>query len=69
MSEGTVVYTNPSGRAVRGSTVGLYVSTGYVPAPPKPKSTPKPEPKPKKTTEKPKDEKKPPKPKDAPTSG
>jgi hypothetical protein len=62
MSEGTVVYTNPNGRAVRGSTVGLYVSTGYVPAPPKPKTTPKP----KKTTEKPKDDKKPPKPEDTP---
>jgi membrane peptidoglycan carboxypeptidase len=47
MSEGTVVYTSPSGRAVRGTTVGLYTSLGYVPAPPKPKTTPKP----KKTTE------------------
>jgi membrane peptidoglycan carboxypeptidase len=49
MSEGTVVYTDPSGRAVRGSTIGLYTSLGYVPAPPKPKSTPKPKP----TTKKP----------------
>jgi membrane peptidoglycan carboxypeptidase len=50
MSAGTVVYTNPSGRAVRGTTVGLYTSTGYVPAPPQ---APKPStktPKPKATT-------------------
>jgi membrane peptidoglycan carboxypeptidase len=50
MSEGTVVYTDPGGRAVRGSTVGLYTSLGYVPAPPQPdptpRSTPKPSPKP-----------------------
>ena len=38
--EGTVVYTDPSGRALRGSTIGLYTSLGYVPAPPKPKTTP-----------------------------
>ena len=50
MSEGTVVYSDPSGRALRGTTVGLYTSLGYVPAPPKPKSTPKPD----KTPDKPK---------------
>lgn len=50
LSSGTVVYTDPSGRAVRGSTVGLYTSLGYVPAPP---PAPKPStktPKPKATT-------------------
>lgn len=60
----TVVYTDPSDRALRGSTIGLYTSLGYVPAPPKPKSTPKtttPTPTPKATKTKP------PKPKATPT--
>jgi membrane peptidoglycan carboxypeptidase len=42
MDRGRVVYTDPSGRAVRGTTVGLWVSLGYVPAAPKPRTTPKP---------------------------
>jgi membrane peptidoglycan carboxypeptidase len=43
LSRGLVVYTNPSGTALRGSTVGLYTSSGYTPPPPKPKkTTPKP---------------------------
>ncbi len=57
MSEGTVVYADPSGRGLRGSTIGLYTSLGYVPAPPKPKVTPKPttkKPEPSKTTTTPK---------------
>jgi membrane peptidoglycan carboxypeptidase len=52
LSQGLVVYTSPSGQALRGSTIGLYTSTGYVPAPPKPKTTSKP--KPTKTTTPPK---------------
>jgi membrane peptidoglycan carboxypeptidase len=59
LPEGTVVYADPSGRALRGTTVGLYTSLGYVP---KPKETPKPKkttktpdkPKPSPTTPKPK---------------
>jgi membrane peptidoglycan carboxypeptidase len=39
-AQGIVVYTDPSGTAMRGSTVSLYTSTGYVPPPPK--ATPKP---------------------------
>jgi membrane peptidoglycan carboxypeptidase len=50
LSAGTVVYSDPAGRALRGTTVGLYTSLGYVPAPPKPKETKKPDkPKPTKT--------------------
>jgi hypothetical protein len=60
MSAGTVVYTNPSGRAVRGTTVGLYVSTGYVPAPPKPKATSTPKPSATTSTKPPKTRKTPP---------
>ena len=43
LSPGLVVYTDPSGSAIRGSTIGLYTSTGYVPRPqqPKPKTTTK----------------------------
>jgi membrane peptidoglycan carboxypeptidase len=47
-SYGLVVFTDPSGTANRGSTIGLYTSTGYVP-PPQPRSTPKSTPKPKAT--------------------
>ncbi|TQJ49231.1 penicillin-binding protein [Phycicoccus sp. SLBN-51] len=68
MSSGTVVYTNPSGRAVRGTTVGLYVSTGYVPAPPKPKATSTPKPSKTTTTTKPKTTKTPPPKKKSATS-
>ena len=46
LSEGLVVYTSPNGQALRGSTIGLYTSTGSVP---KPKETTKPTPKPSKT--------------------
>src|SRR5690242_16323237 len=28
-ARGVVVYTNPSGTALRGSTIGLYTSSGY----------------------------------------
>jgi membrane peptidoglycan carboxypeptidase len=45
---GTVVYTNPSGTALRGSTIGLYTSSGFVPQP-KPSSTQTPNPQPTKT--------------------
>lgn len=51
-SRGTVVYTSPSGTALRGSTIGLYTSSGYN-APRTPdttkSSTPRPNPKPTKT--------------------
>lgn len=58
LPQGTVVYTSPSGTALRGSSVGLVLSTGYVPAPPpppapKPAATPtttKPAPTPSPTT-------------------
>ena len=40
LPQGTVVYTNPGGTALRGSTVGLVLSTGFVPPPPS--ATPKP---------------------------
>ena len=65
-AQGLVVYTNPSGTAMRGSTVGLYTSTGYVPPPPQPRSTPTPKSTPKPTatsTPKPTKTKKPPPPK------
>jgi membrane peptidoglycan carboxypeptidase len=68
MSSGTVVYTNPSGRAVRGTTVGLYVSTGYVPAPPQPKKTSTPKPSKTTTTKKPDTKKTPPPKKKSATS-
>ena len=42
-ARGTVVYTDPSGTANRGSTIGLYTSTGVAP---KPKETKKPDPTP-----------------------
>ncbi len=51
-SRGLVVFTDPNGTANRGSTIGLYTSTGYVPAP-QPRVTPKSTPKPKKTDDKP----------------
>lgn len=47
-ARGIVVYTNPSGSALRGSTIGLYTSSGYNP-PPKPDPTKTPDPKPTKT--------------------
>ena len=35
------MYTNPSGTATKGTTIGLYLSSGQAyQAPPKPKSTP-----------------------------
>jgi membrane peptidoglycan carboxypeptidase len=37
---GTVVATAPSGRAAKGTAVGLYTSTGFVPAPPRPPTSP-----------------------------
>jgi membrane peptidoglycan carboxypeptidase len=43
---GSVASTDPSGRAMKGSEITLYISTGYVPPPPKPKPAPKPTPKP-----------------------
>ncbi|WP_457256207.1 transglycosylase domain-containing protein [Pedococcus sp. P5_B7] len=46
--QGIVVYTNPSGSALRGSTIGLYTSSGFNP-PPKPDPTKTPDPKPTKT--------------------
>ena len=57
-SRGRVVYTSPNGTALRGDTIGLYTSTGYIPqapAPrasstPKPKATPSSTPTPKKKT-------------------
>lgn len=64
LSEGTVVYADPSGRALRGTTIGLYTSLGYVP---KPKETPKPKPKPTKTPDKPKPTTTTPKPKVTPS--
>lgn len=53
---GIVVYTNPSGIANRGSTIGLYTSTGVAPKPKKDDD------KPKKDDKKPKKDKKGPKP-------
>ncbi|WP_406829341.1 transglycosylase domain-containing protein [Pedococcus sp. KACC 23699] len=48
---GRVVYTTPSGTALRGDTVSLYTSTGYVPqAPPPPKPSATTPPKPSATT-------------------
>jgi membrane peptidoglycan carboxypeptidase len=41
LAQGLVVYTNPSGSAIRGSTIGLYTSSGFVPTP-KPPKTPDP---------------------------
>jgi membrane peptidoglycan carboxypeptidase len=46
---GTVVYTNPSGTALRGSTIGLYTSSGFNPPTPDPTKTNTPNPKPTKT--------------------
>lgn len=43
LPQGVVVYTDPSGTAIRGSTVGLYVSSGFAPIP-KPTKTPDPKP-------------------------
>jgi beta-lactam-binding protein with PASTA domain len=65
LPEGTVVYADPSGRALRGTTVGLYTSLGYVP---KPKETPKPK-KTTKTPDKPKPSPTTPKPKPTTTRG
>jgi membrane peptidoglycan carboxypeptidase len=42
LSQGLVVYTTPSGSAMRGTTVSLYTSTGYVPTPVQPRTTPTP---------------------------
>ncbi|MEO7069071.1 MAG: transglycosylase domain-containing protein [Nostocoides sp.] len=40
---GLVAGTNPSGRAIRGSSVGLYISSGYIPQPqPSPSPSPSP---------------------------
>ncbi len=43
-SRGVVVYASPNGTALRGDTIGLYTSTGFVPQAPAPRasSTPKP---------------------------
>ena len=44
-ARGTVVYTNPSGTALRGSTIGLYTSSGVnPPTTPDPTKTPNPKP-------------------------
>jgi membrane peptidoglycan carboxypeptidase len=51
LPQGTVVYTTPGGTALRGSSVGLVLSTGYVPPPPAP--APKPTPTATPTTTKP----------------
>ncbi|CCH77851.1 putative transpeptidase [Nostocoides japonicum T1-X7] len=64
---GTVAGTTPSGSALRGSSVGYYISTGYVPKPPKPPATQKTKKKPSssstsKKSEKPKKSKPKPKP-------
>ncbi|KQZ89531.1 hypothetical protein ASD62_09680 [Phycicoccus sp. Root563] len=58
--QGRVVYTSPNGTALRGDTIGLYLSTGYVPQAPTPRAsnTPKPNPTPTKS-----EPTKPPKPK------
>ena len=40
ISAGLVVGTQPSSRALRGSTVVLYTSTGSAPTPPSPKAEP-----------------------------
>jgi membrane peptidoglycan carboxypeptidase len=37
---GFVVYTNPSGTAPKGTTIGLYTSSGQAQSPPTPKDTP-----------------------------
>ncbi len=42
LARGLVVYTNPSGSAIRGSTIGLYTSSGFVPQAPQPTKTKKP---------------------------
>ena len=47
-ARGVVVYTNPSGTALRGSTIGLYTSSGVNP-PTTPDPTKTPDPKPTKT--------------------
>jgi membrane peptidoglycan carboxypeptidase len=52
ISEGRAVYTDPGSRALRGSKVVIYTSTGYVPPPPPVKKSPKPTP-PKTTTPEP----------------
>ncbi len=48
LAQGLVVYTDPSGSALRGSTIGLYTSSGFVPTPkpqtPTPTKTKKPKP-------------------------
>jgi membrane peptidoglycan carboxypeptidase len=49
-ARGVVVYTNPSGTALRGSTIGLYTSSGVnPPTTPDPTKTNTPNPKPTKT--------------------
>jgi membrane peptidoglycan carboxypeptidase len=50
LPQGFVVYTDPSGSAVRGSTIGLYTSSGVASTPNPPKTKTKtPDPKPTKT--------------------
>ena len=63
LSEGTVVYADPSGRALGAPAIGLY-PLGCVP---KAEETPKPKPKPTKTPDKPKTTTTPPKPKVTPS--
>jgi membrane peptidoglycan carboxypeptidase len=63
LPQGTVVFTTPSGTAVRGSSVGLVLSTGYVPPPPAPAPAPKPKPSPSTSTSTPTPSPKPTKPK------
>jgi hypothetical protein len=41
-----VIGTQPSGRAPKGSSIGILVSTGYTPPPPQPRPAPAPEPEP-----------------------
>ena len=49
ISPGLVVYTNPSGTATKGTTIGLYLSTGQVQQAPPPTTKSTPTPKPSKT--------------------
>jgi membrane peptidoglycan carboxypeptidase len=42
VEKGRVVYSQPSGQALRGSSVTIITSTGYVPPPPPVKTPPKP---------------------------
>ncbi|HET8767324.1 MAG TPA: transglycosylase domain-containing protein, partial [Pedococcus sp.] len=49
LSPGLVVYTNPSGTATKGTTIGLYLSTGQAAQAPPPTTKSTPTPKPSKT--------------------